>query len=83
LAFHHRRRGPAAAVSLGGAIALKLTPAVFHLYLGRGRWYRAALGAVAWTLLLAVGLPALISPRVLELYRDGWLPEVLGLTSGR
>jgi hypothetical protein len=82
LAFHLRRRGPAAAVSLGGAIALKLTPAVFLLYLGRGRSYRAALGAVAWTLLLAVGLPALISPRVLELYRDGWLPEVLGLTSG-
>ena len=82
LAFHLRRRGPAAAASLGSAIALKLTPAVFLLYLGRGRSYRTALGAIGWTLLLAVGLPALISPRVLELYRVGWLPEVLGLTSG-
>jgi alpha-1,2-mannosyltransferase len=85
LAFHLRQRGPAAAASLGAAIALKLTPAVFLLYLGRegrGRSYRTALGAIAWTLLLAVGLPALISPRVLELYRDGWVPEVAGLAAG-
>ena len=82
LAFHLRRRGLAAAASLGSAIALKLTPAVFLLYLGRGRWYRTVVGVIAWTLLWAVGLPALISPRVLELYRDGWVPEVLGLTSG-
>jgi hypothetical protein len=88
LAFHLRPRGPAAAASLGAAIALKLTPAVFLLYLARGgresrgRSYRTALGAIAWTLLLAVGLPALISPRVLELYRDGWAPEVAGLAAG-
>jgi hypothetical protein len=88
LAFHLRQRGPAAAASLGAAIALKLTPAVFLLYLarggreGRGRSYRTALGAIAWTLLLAVGLPALIAPRVLELYRDGWAPEVAGLAAG-
>jgi hypothetical protein len=82
LAFHVRGRGLAAAAALGSAIALKLTPAVLLLYLGRGRWFRTALGAVAWTLLLAVGLPALISSRVLELYRIGWVPEVLGLTSG-
>ena len=87
LAFHLRQRGPAAAASLGAAIALKLTPAVFLLYLARGgresrgRSYRTALGAIAWTLLLAVGLPALISPRVLELYRDGWAPEVAGLAA--
>jgi hypothetical protein len=82
LAFHLRCHGLAAAAALGSAIALKLTPAVFLLYLGRGRSYRMALGVIGWTLLLAVGLPALISPRVLELYRVGWVPEVLGLTSG-
>jgi hypothetical protein len=82
LAFHLHGRRHAAAASLGGAIALKLTPAALLLYLGRGRRYREALGAIAWTLLLAVGLPALISSRVLELYRDGWLPEVAGLTAG-
>lgn len=82
LAFHLRCRGLAAAAALGSAIALKLTPAVFLLYLGRGRSYRTALGVIGWTLLLAVGLPALISPRVLELYRVGWVPELLGLTSG-
>jgi alpha-1,2-mannosyltransferase len=82
LAFHLRRRGLAAAAALGGAVALKLTPGVFLLYLGRGRWYRTALGVAVWTLVWAVGLPALISSRVLELYRDGWVPEVVGLTSG-
>ncbi len=82
LAFHLRGRRCAAAASLGGAIALKLTPAVFLVYLGRGRWYRTAVGAIGWTLLLAVAVPALVSPRVLEWYRDGWLPEVAGLTAG-
>ena len=57
LALHLRGRGFAAAAALGGAIALKLTPAAFLLYLGRGRWYRTAALAVGWTLLLAVGLP--------------------------
>ncbi len=80
--FHLRRRGLAAAAALGGAIALKLTPAAFLLYLGRGRWYRTACVAMGWTLLLAVGLPALVSPRVLDLYRDGWVPEVVGLALG-
>jgi Glycosyltransferase family 87 len=82
LALHLGTRGPAAAASLGGAIALKLTPAVFLLYLGRGRWYRTAALTIGWTLLWAVGLPALISARVLEIYRDGWVPEVAGLTEG-
>jgi len=82
LAFHLRGRPCVAAASLGGAIALKLTPAVFLLYLGRGRWYRTAAGAIGWTVLLAVAAPALVSPRVLEWYRDGWLPEVVGLTAG-
>ena len=82
LALHLRGRGFAAAAALGGAIALKLTPAVFLLYLGRGRWYRTAALAVGWTLLLAVGLPALVSDRVLALYRDGWAEEVGRLSGG-
>jgi alpha-1,2-mannosyltransferase len=82
LALQLREREHAGAVSLGSAVALKLTPAVFLLYLGRARRYRAAALAVAWTLLLAVGLPALITSRVLEWYRDGWLPEVTRLSSG-
>jgi hypothetical protein len=82
LALHLRERGGSAAAALGGAIALKLTPAVFLLYLCRGRWYRTAALTIGWTLLLAVGLPALVSPRVLELYRDGWAPEVAGLAAG-
>jgi hypothetical protein len=82
LALHLGARGAAAAASLGGAIALKLTPAVFLLYLGRGRWYRTAALTIGWTLLWTVGLPALVSGRVLEVYRDGWAPEVLGLTDG-
>jgi hypothetical protein len=82
LDFHLRRRAHAAAASLGTAIALKLTPAVFLLYLARARRYRTALAAIGWTLLVAVALPALISPRVLEWYRDGWWPEVTGLTAG-
>jgi hypothetical protein len=82
LANHCRGRGAAAAAWLGGAIALKLTPAVFLLYLARGGRYRAAAGALGWTLLLAVGLPALVSTRVLEWYRDGWLPEIAALTAG-
>ena len=82
IAFHLRGRGSAASASLGGAIALKLTPVVFLLYLGRGRRYRTAAGAIGWTLLLAVALPTLVSPRVFEWYRDGWWPEVTGLTAG-
>jgi hypothetical protein len=82
LAFHLGRHVHVAAASLGSAIALKLTPAIFLLYLARGRWYRTALAAIGWTLLLAVALPGLISPRVLEWYRDGWWPEVAGLTAG-
>jgi glycosyl transferase family 87 len=82
LAFHLRERGHAAAASLGGAIALKLTPAVFLLYLLRGRSFRTAGLAIGWTLLLAVGMPALISTEVLHLYREGWAPEVAGLVGG-
>jgi hypothetical protein len=82
LALHLRGRGFAAAAALGGAIALKLTPAAFLLYLGRGRWYRTAGLAVGWTLLLAVGLPALVSDKVLLLYRDGWAEEVGRLSGG-
>lgn len=82
LALHLRGRRHAAAAALGAAVALKLTPAMFLLYLGRGRWYRAAALAVGWALLLAVGLPALVSTRVLELYRDGWAPEVARLVGG-
>jgi alpha-1,2-mannosyltransferase len=82
LTLHLREREHGAAASLGGAIALKLTPAVFLLSLGRGRRYRAAALAVGWTLLLAVGVPALVSTRVLEWYRDGWIPEMARLVSG-
>ena len=82
LALHRRGREPSGAASLGSAIALKLTPAVFLLYLGRQRRARAAGLAIGWTMLLAVGLPALITSRVLEWYRDGWLPEVIRLSSG-
>jgi hypothetical protein len=82
LAFHLRERGHAAAAALGGAIALKLTPAAFFLYLCRGRWYRTAVLAIGWTLLLAVGLPALVSDKVLVLYRDGWAQEVGRLVGG-
>lgn len=82
LALHLRGRGSAAAAALGGAIALKLTPAAFLLYLGRGRWYRTAGLAVGWTLLLAAGLPALVSDKVLALYRDGWAEEVGRLSGG-
>ena len=82
LALQLGEREHGAAASLGGAIALKLTPVVFLLSLGRGRRYRAATLAIGWTLLLAVGLPALITSRVLEWYRDGWAPEVIRLSSG-
>ena len=37
---------------------------------------------MGWTLLLAVGLPALVSDRVLALYRDGWAEEVGRLSGG-
>jgi hypothetical protein len=82
LALHLGGRAHSGAASLGGAIALKLTPAVLLFYLGRGRRYRTAALAIAWALLLAVGLPALITSRVLEWYRDGWMPEVIRLSSG-
>jgi alpha-1,2-mannosyltransferase len=82
LALHLRGYEHAGAASLGSAIALKLTPAVLLLYLGRERRVRAAGLAIGWTLLLAVGLPGLITTRVLEWYRDGWLPEVIRLSSG-
>jgi hypothetical protein len=82
LALHLRERGRSAAAALGGAIALKLTPAVFLLYLCRGRWYRTAALAIGWTLLLAVGLPALVSSDVLHLYRDAWTQEVGRLVGG-
>src|SRR5262245_23107992 len=80
LALVLRGREHSSAASLGTAIALKLTPAVFLLSLGRARRYRGAALAIAWTLLLAVALPALITGRVLEWYRDGWLPEVIRLS---
>ena len=80
LLLREREQGGAAA--LGAAIALKLTPAVFLLHLGRGRRYRTAALAAAWTLLLAVGLPRLITGRALEWYREGWVPEVTRLSSG-
>jgi glycosyl transferase family 87 len=82
LDLHLRGREHAGAASLGSAIALKLTPAVLLLYLGRERRVRAAGLAIGWTLLLAVGLPALITSHVLEWYRDGWIPEVIRLSSG-
>jgi alpha-1,2-mannosyltransferase len=82
LALHLRGREQPGAASLAGGIALKLTPAVFLLYLGRARCYRAVALTIASTLLLAVGLPALITSRVLEWYRDGWLAEVIRLSSG-
>jgi alpha-1,2-mannosyltransferase len=82
LALHLRERGRSAAAALDGAIALKLTPAVFLLYLYRGRWYRTAALAFGWTLLLAVGLPALVSSDVLHLYRDAWTQEVGRLVGG-
>src|SRR5262249_17660588 len=78
LALHLRRRVRGAAASLGGAIALKLTPALFLFYLVRGRWYRTIILTVASTLVLAMALPALVSTNVLELYREGWLPRVTG-----
>jgi alpha-1,2-mannosyltransferase len=82
LALHLHKRGHAAAASLGGAIALKLTPALFLLYLVRGRWYRTAGLAIGWTLLLAVALPALVSIRVLDLYRDSWTQGVARAVGG-
>jgi hypothetical protein len=79
LALHLRRREQGAAAALGGAIALKLTPALFLLYLGREHSYRTAVRAIAWTLFLAVGLPSLISSNVLALYREGWARKLAGL----
>jgi Glycosyltransferase family 87 len=82
LAHLLREREQGGAASLGAAIALKLTPAVLLLYLGRGRRYRTAALTIAWTLLLAVALPLLVTSRALEWYRDGWVPEMTRLSSG-
>lgn len=79
LALHLGGRAGGAATSLGLAIALKLTPAVFLFYLFRGRWYRTAVLTIASTLVLAVALPALISTNVLEIYRVGWLRGLTGV----
>jgi hypothetical protein len=37
---------------------------------------------LAQTLWFALSVGALVASKVLELYRDGWVPEVAGLTSG-
>ena len=62
-----------ASLWLGAGIALKLTPSVFVVDLAARRRIRLLALAVAWAIAWAVLAPALVSDRVVPLYRDGWL----------
>jgi len=63
---------------LGGAIALKLTPLLFLVSLLRERKYQTVFLTGGWLIVWAVFLPGVLSARVLELYRDGWVHGVIG-----
>jgi len=76
LRAHLADRRLTASMWLGGAIALKLTPLLFLVSLIRERRYQTLLMTSGWVIVWAVILPAVASTRVLELYRDEWLPGV-------
>jgi Glycosyltransferase family 87 len=69
-----RGRPGSAALWLGGAVALKLTPLIFSVPLARARRGRTLALTAAALAGWAVALPALFSSRVLLLYRDAWWP---------
>lgn len=65
-----------AAMWLGGGIALKLIPGVFLAGLVATRKVRTLLVTGAWTIALAVAVPALVSRHVLAFYGGWWLDRL-------
>jgi len=70
---HLAGRYAAASMWLGAAIAMKLTPLAFVVGVARRRQYRTLALTAGWAVLWAIGLPALVSDRVLALYGDAWM----------
>jgi Glycosyltransferase family 87 len=80
LRAHVAGRPIAASLALGGAIALKLTPAVFLVALARERRYCTLVLVAGSVIVWAVVFPYLVSDVVLAFYLDGWLPSLRGFT---
>ena len=68
------RRGRAAGMWLGSAIAVKLTPVIFSVPLIRARKWRILLYTGVFVIVGTLALPFLASSRVLTLYRASWWP---------
>lgn len=77
LQAHLADRRLSASMWLGGAIALKLTPVLFLVSLIRERKYPTLVLSGGWVIVWAILLPALVSARVFEFYREGWFLGVI------
>jgi hypothetical protein len=73
---HLADRPIAASLALGGAIAVRITPAVFLVALVRGRRWGTLVLTLGSVVVWAVVFPYVVSDRILTFYLEGWLPTV-------